>query len=66
MRRAVAPAAAAGVGVLVGAADELVDAYALTLVATPQTQRTYRRACRRLVAGPEDLTAANVAALRSV
>ncbi|CAN5246102.1 hypothetical protein BH20ACT16_BH20ACT16_01740 [soil metagenome] len=47
---------------LVGAAD------ALTLVAAPQTQRTSRRACRRLVhwlgplAGPEDLTAANVAA----
>lgn len=33
VRRAVAPAAAAGVGVLVGATDELV--------AAPQTQRTY-------------------------
>jgi hypothetical protein len=40
VRRAAAPVAA-GVGVLVGAADELVDAYALTLVAAPQTERTY-------------------------
>ena len=53
---------------LVGAADELVSAFALTLVASPQTQRTYDRACRAFtawlgpLAGPEDLTAANVAA----
>jgi len=51
---------------LVGAADELVTAFAATLVARPQTQRTYQRACRRFtrwlgpLAGPEDLTAANV------
>src|SRR5918997_1232857 len=37
-----------------------------TLVASPQTQRTYRRACRRFLAwlgpqaGPQDLTAGNV------
>ena len=55
-------------GELVGAADELVSAFALTLVASPQTQRTYDRACRSFrawlgpLAGPEDLTAANVAA----
>jgi Phage integrase, N-terminal SAM-like domain len=55
-------------GELVGAADELVTAFALTLAASPQTQRTYVRACRAFVAwlgplaGPEDLTAANVAA----
>ena len=55
-------------GELVGAADELVTAFALTLVASPQTQRTYDRACRAFtawlgpLAGPEDLTAANVAA----
>jgi len=59
VRGAVA-SAVVGVGVLVGAADELVDADVLTLVAAPQTERTYRRACRRLVdwlgplAGPED------------
>lgn len=40
------PAPARGRGELVGPADELVAAFALTLVASPQTQRTYRRACR--------------------
>jgi site-specific recombinase XerD len=63
-----APAPASVTGELVAPADELVDAFVLTLVASPQTQRTYQRACRRftrslgLLAGPEDLTAANVAA----
>jgi hypothetical protein len=44
-----------------------VEAFAATLVARPQTQRTYERACRRFarwlgaLAGPENLTAANVA-----
>jgi site-specific recombinase XerD len=53
-------------GELVAPADELVDAFALTYVASVQTQRTYERACRRFVrwlgplAGPEDLTAAAV------
>lgn len=61
-----APALATVKGELVGAADELVTAFAATLVARPQTQRTYERACRRLtrwlgpLAGPEDLTATNV------
>src|SRR5213083_1132886 len=32
-------------GELVAPAAELVDAFADTLVARPQTQRTYRRAC---------------------
>jgi len=52
-----------------GSSDLVVrGADVLTLVAVPQTERTYRRACRRLVdwlgpfAGPEDLAAANVAA----
>ena len=54
-------------GELVAPAAELVDAFADTLVARPQTQRTYRRACARFVGwlgplpGPEDLTAAAVA-----
>lgn len=62
-----APVVAAVSGELVAPADELVEAFAATLVARPQTQRTYLRACRRFVrwlgplAGPEDLTAANVA-----
>lgn len=33
-------------GARLAAADELVSAFALTLVASPQTHRTYRRACR--------------------
>lgn len=55
-------------GELVAPADELVAAFALTLVASPHTQRTYTRACRAFTAwlgpfaGPEDLTAASVAA----
>jgi len=54
-------------GELVAPADELASAFVDTLVARPQTQRTYGRACRRFVrwlgplAGPQDLTAANVA-----
>lgn len=62
-----APTAVALSGELVAPADELVEAFAATLVARPQTQRTYERACRRFarwlgpLAGPEDLTAANVA-----
>jgi len=65
--RSPAPAPAAVRGELVAPADELVDAFALTHVASVQTQRTYERACRRFVhwlgplAGPEDLTAAAVA-----
>jgi site-specific recombinase XerD len=61
------PPPPAVVGELVAPAAELVDVFAATLVARPQTQRTYARACRRFVrwlgalAGPEDLTAANVA-----
>ena len=53
-------------GELVSAGAELVEAFAATLVASPQTQRTYRRACRRFLAwlgpqaGPQDLTASNV------
>jgi site-specific recombinase XerD len=53
-------------GELVSAGAELAEAFAATLVASPQTQRTYRRACRRFLAwlgpnaGPGDLTAANV------
>jgi integrase/recombinase XerC len=60
------PARQAIVGELVSAADELVEAFAATLVARPQTQRTYQRACVRFVrwlgplAGPEDVTAANL------
>jgi site-specific recombinase XerC len=63
-----APASTSIRGELVGAADELVEQFTLTLVASPQTQRTYRRACGAFtawlgsLAGPEDLTAANVAA----
>jgi integrase/recombinase XerC len=54
-------------GELVGQADELVTAFVQTLVAQPQTQRTYERACRRFttwlgpLVGPQDLTAARVA-----
>ena len=61
------PAPTAVRGELVAPADELVDAFALTYVASVQTQRTYERACRRFVrwlgplTGPEDLTAAGVA-----
>jgi hypothetical protein len=61
-----APERTAVVGELVAPADELVTAFAATLVARPQTQRTYDRACRRFVrwlgpnAGPEDVTAAAV------
>ena len=45
-----APAATAAVrGELVAPAEELVDAFVTTLVASPQTQRTYARACRRFV-----------------
>ena len=36
-------------GELVAPAEELVDAFVTTLVASPQTQRTYARACRRFV-----------------
>jgi hypothetical protein len=39
-------------GELVAPADELVDAFVLTLVASAQTQRTYERACRRFVRWP--------------
>src|SRR4051794_21287894 len=43
-----APLAATVVrGELVAPVDELVDAFVITLVASPQTQRTYQRACRR-------------------
>lgn len=42
------PAAAVS-GELVAPAEELVAAFALTLVARAQTQRTYQRACRRFV-----------------
>src|SRR3954447_21980072 len=61
------PAAEAVRPELVAPVEELVDAFVLTLVASAQTQRTYERACRRFVrwlgplAGPEALTAANVA-----
>ncbi len=54
-------------GELVGVADELVGEFVETLIAQPQTQRTYERACRRFVAslgplaGAQDLTAASVA-----
>ena len=54
-------------GELIAPAEELLAGFAATLVARPQTQRTYRRACARFVrwlgplAGPEDLTAANLA-----
>jgi len=65
-RAAIATAPGSSDLVVRGAVASAVDV--LTLVAAPQTERTYRRACRRLVdwlgplAGPEDLTAANVAA----
>jgi site-specific recombinase XerD len=61
------PAAPALSCELVAPATELAEAFAATLVARPQTQRTYLRACRRFVgwlgplAAPTDLTAANVA-----
>ncbi|MGI8729280.1 MAG: hypothetical protein ACR2LK_04720 [Solirubrobacteraceae bacterium] len=48
------------------AGDEFVTGFSATLVARPQTRRTYERACRRFarwlgpLAGPEDLTAANL------
>ena len=62
-----APAREVARGELVAPADALADAFAATLVARPQTQRTYLRACRRFVrwlgplAGPDELTAAAVA-----
>lgn len=65
------PAVASVRGELVAPADMLVNAFADTLVARPQTQRTYRRACARFVRclgalpGPADLTAANVARYHS-
>lgn len=68
VREAASPAPRRVTGKLVGQADELVSAFVQTLVAQPQTQRTYERACRRFtawlgpLAGPEDLTAARVAA----
>jgi len=61
------PAVASVRGELVAPAEMLVDSFADTLVARPQTQRTYKRACARFVRwlgplpGPEDLTAANLA-----
>ena len=63
-----APAREAVRGELVTPAADLVDRFSATLVARPQTQRTYALACARFVrwlgplAGPEDLTAANMAA----
>ena len=66
--RAPAPAVASVRGELVAPAADLVARFTATLVARPQTQRTYALACARLVcwlgplAGPEDLTAANIAA----
>jgi len=39
--------AAALTGEVVAPADELVKAFAATLVARPQAQRTYERACKR-------------------
>jgi hypothetical protein len=36
-------------GELVAPAAELAEGFADTLVARPQTQRTYRRACARFV-----------------
>ena len=66
-----APATTRARGELVGPADELVTAFTLTLVASPQTQRTYQRACRSFTdwLGPlaelGDLTAANIAAFHA-
>jgi site-specific recombinase XerD len=63
-----APAREAVRGELVAPAADLVDRFTATLVARPQTQRTYALACARFVrwlgplAGPEDLTAADIAA----
>jgi len=62
-----APAATALTDELMPPPEELVAAFVTTLVASPQTQRTYARACRRFVrrlspvATAEDLTAASVA-----
>ena len=62
------PACDAVRGELVAPAADLVGRFTATLVARPQTQRTYALACGRFVrwlgplAGPEDLTAANMAA----
>lgn len=67
-RAAPAPAGAVARGEVLGPVDELVDGFVATLVATPSTQRTYERACRRFVAslgpaaGLEDVTAARIAA----
>jgi site-specific recombinase XerD len=67
VRESAAPPRRRVTGELVGQADELVSAFVQTLVAQPQTQRTYERACRRFtdwlgpLAGPEDLTATRVA-----
>lgn len=43
------PAVAGLRGELVAPASELLERFAATLVARPQTQRTYRRACERFV-----------------
>lgn len=65
------PAAPVVSGELVAPATELAEAFAATLVARPQTQRTYLRACRHFVgwlgplARPADLTPANVARYRA-
>jgi len=56
------------IGEVVSPAAELAAAFVATLAARPQTQETYRRACRRFVAwlgpdaGPMDLTLASVSA----
>jgi Phage integrase, N-terminal SAM-like domain len=61
------PASAAVRGELIASAAELAERFTDTLLARPQTQRTYRRACARCLRwlgpllGPADLTAANVA-----
>jgi hypothetical protein len=67
VRESAVPASHSVTGEVVGQADELVAGFVQTLVAQPQTQRTYERACRRFtdwlgpLAGPEDLTASRVA-----
>ena len=63
-----APAPVSVRGELVAPAADLVERFTATLVARPQTQRIYALACARFVrwlgplAGPEDLTAASIAA----
>ena len=65
-RRPPAPAPPRAKGELVGQAERLVALFAETLVAAPQTQRTYERACSRFVAWlgplakPQDLTSTQV------